>query len=542
MQKEFNLIDEPWIKVMRQDKTVSEVGLMDVITDSDEYVSLAGETKSQDMAILRLLLAIVHTVFMRYAEDGSDYEPSEDDDAYATMLDKWEAVWKNGKMPCEPFEQYFGRWRDRFWLFDDEHPFFQCNAVKDKSKPISTSKLIGSLFESDNKPRLFAERNNDGRKLSFPEAARWLLHINSFDDIAAKQPTPKKTWCSQLGLIAVKGKDLFETIMLNYVADADIENSAYESCPSWEQEQCTEFNREIAIPKDQAELLSLQSRRLYLYRENDNITGYFLSGGDYFEQTDIKLEQMTIWRDESDKKDSSAVFAPLRHDPSKKAWREFGAIAAVADKNKDDAGRGIRVPGVIKWIKAKNIKTIMVETASVVYDLRQKMSLPVIDVISDTISFHSSLLDKLNIAWISAVEEEIALCDKAASCVYKFSTELQKASGASGDKLTGENEKAQFYDRIDRPFRLWLEGLDPAGKKSVFEKKAELNEQIFTIAVILGSELVENAGTGSILGRRVINPGASKKEMLSSASAYNIYVASLRKILGIKAGDTNDRK
>ena len=547
MNQEFNLIDEPWIKVMRQDKTIVEIGLMNALTNSHEYICLAGETKSQDFAILRLLLAIMHTVFMRYNADGSDFDPT-DDDAYDTILDNWESMWKNRKMPRAPFERYFEQWRDRFWLFDDEFPFFQCNAVKDKSKPISTSKLIGSLFESANKPRLFAERNNDGRKLSFPEAARWLLHINSFDDIAAKQPTPKKTWCSQLGLIAVKGKDLFETIMLNYVADTDIENGVYESFPSWEQEQCTKFNREIAIPRDQAALLSLQSRRLYLYRENDSITGYYLSGGDYFEQTYNISEQMTLWKDVRGKKDTIPKFAPLRHDRAKKAWREFGAIAAVGTETEYN----IRVPEVIKWANKQKVKKLLsVDIAAVVHDFDHQESLPVIDGISDSLSFRSDLLDELdekNKRWRQAVIDEIAVCEGIAQKVYDLSVKLQKSSGAyednnkkSSQKIKGDNEKARFYDMIDRPFRLWLEGLDPEDKYSVPAKKEEINKQIFEIAAKLGEELVHTTGKSSIFGRISTDQKTGRKEILSSAVAYNIYIASLRKLLfNIKAGDKNE--
>ena len=95
---------------------------------------------------------------------------------------------------------------------------------------------------------------------------------------------------------------------------------------------------------------------------------------------------------------------------------------------------------------------------------------------------------------------------------------------------------------IDRPFRLWLEGLDPSDNFGIVDKKNELNQQLFTIAAKLGGELVGTVGTGSIFGRIDIDQKTGKKEILSSASAYNYYMASIRKILNIKAGDTNEQQ
>ena len=37
---------------------------------------------------------------------------------------------------------------------------------------------------------------------------------------------------------------------------------------------------------------------------------------------------------------------------------------------------------------------------------------------------------------------------------------MQKSAGASGDKLSGEDSKTQFYSMIDKPFRDWLSQLD----------------------------------------------------------------------------------
>ena len=77
MDREFDLINEPWIKVMKLDKSVHEVSLRSVFADAHEYTGLAGETRSQDFALLRLLLAVMYTVFSRYDENGGEIEPTD---------------------------------------------------------------------------------------------------------------------------------------------------------------------------------------------------------------------------------------------------------------------------------------------------------------------------------------------------------------------------------------------------------------------------------------------------------------------------------
>ena len=538
MDREFDLITEPWIKVMKPDKSIEEIGLRQALVNAKDYICLAGETKPQDFAILRLLLALMYTIFSRYDTDGSEIDPTDDD---YDPIEIWTEIWQTKKIPVAAVDKYFKEWSDRFWLFDEKYPFMQMNAVNEKSKPVSSAKLIGSLFESANKPRLFSDINSDGRKLGYSEAARWLIHLNSFDDIAAKQPTPKKTWCSKLGLIALKGGNLFETIMLNYVADYDTKNAVYKSSPFWEQEQCTEFNRLIPIPNDQAALLSLRSRSLYLCREDDVISGYYISGGDYFEEEDIPAEQMTIWRSYTEGKDTVTKFKPARHDRSKTAWQEFGAIAVFPIVSKTSNEKA-RTPGIIQWanyLKKKKLidkSPINIEIAAVVYDLGQATSLPVIDAINDSLTFHSDLLTELGSSWRNKINDEIEKCEKAAKAVYSLSIDLQTSSGASGDKLSGSDAKMQFYDRIYRPFRLWLKSIEPSSKY-YDDKCKELDDQLYFIAKKFGEELASQSGNNAIFGRYT-KPDKDKRQVTSSAVAMNYFVGKIKKIFN--KGDENN--
>lgn len=62
-EREFHLCRESWIYVMEQDYQVKEVTLIDALVNADKYRGLAGETETQNIAIIRFLLAVLHTVF-----------------------------------------------------------------------------------------------------------------------------------------------------------------------------------------------------------------------------------------------------------------------------------------------------------------------------------------------------------------------------------------------------------------------------------------------------------------------------------------------
>lgn len=525
MNREFNLLDEAWICVRAADCKVKEISLKDVFIHAHEYVDLAGETKTQDFAVLRLILAVMYTVFSRYDTEGNEITYYSEDQAF----DLWEDIWNNGRLPAMPVEKYFEKWHDRFWLFDDEFPFYQSPTVKGKpEKPIKTSKMIGTLFESDNKNRHFIDRTRNNRNLSYGEAARWLIHLICFDDRAAKAPVPKMTWVAKLGLIALRGKNLFETIMMNFNAIIDVGKACK---PAWENvNHSTEYNKLIAIPDNQAELLTIQSRQVYLCREKGMVTSYYMGGGDYFDENDVHSEQMTLWKRAREKKNSPIQYKPEVHNPERMAWREFDSIVALKE--------GDRNPGIILWIEKlvqSNIisRDYMVDLvmAAVVYDLSQPTSLPVIDLISDELTFNSCMLLSMGESWRMYVSEEISKCDEAAGAVWSLSKSLQIAAGNSESKdhkVTGGKDKQKFYQLIDHTLRNWIASIRVDDDET--EKLAEIENKILKKTIDFGHELADGISNSSIIGR------SKKGDVCSSAKAMNEFA---RKIYGIfnRAGD-----
>lgn len=338
---EFNLLTEPWVRVRLPDNAVQEVSLTDALVHAQEYMDLAGEMPTQDAAMLRLLLAVLFTVFSRVNEVGEP-EPLEDEEA---ALERWGALWELKRFPEQPIRDYLEQWKDRFWLFHPERPFWQVPEAKIGS-PFKGGKLNGEVFESENKNNMFASYAGvEKNALTYAQAARWLVFLNNYDDAAAKKkakdrPSMSPGWLGQLGLVYVKGVNLFETLMRNLMFLNDRTELWEKGRPNWElEEPRSEERTEIVCPGNYAELLTMQCRRIWLERENEKVVRYTLLGGDFFDKKNAFAEPMTLWGLRKQTKESPECYLPQKHDMEKMLWREFSSII----------GDGKHIPGVVQW-------------------------------------------------------------------------------------------------------------------------------------------------------------------------------------------------
>lgn len=497
--KRFNLLDEPWILVRKKGCEIAEVSLADALLHAHEYDALSGELPTQDTAILRLLLAVLHTVFSRVDADGNEIMIDTDNAA-----EVWSELWENGRFPEKPIRDYLDKWHERFWLFHPERPFFQANSAE-KGTWNTSSKLNGEISQSNNKIRLFSKRAGIYKEtLTFPEAARWIVYVNSFDDTSAKPkqkglPSMKIAWLGRLGLIWAVGNNLFETLMLNLILLRDGEESWKDNIPIWELTVAQEKERAIIPPPDNpAALYTLQSRRILLKRNNDYVTGYSILGGDSFDETIASTEQMTIWRPV---KDNNLPFGyqPKTHDASRQFWREFSSIAGTRNNNKQ--------PGIVKWVSfLKEREVIPEETfcrfyvASLHYDAKH---CSVEDLYSDSLTFCIGILTDAGIDCRILIENEISRCDKLADIIADFAKDLMKAAGGKPTSLC-TFAKEQYYYRIDGAFRKWMISVNPSQTQVEREDRREEWRKInLDIICELGRELAASQGQVAFIGRTV---------------------------------------
>ena len=539
----FNLLREPWIRVMKPDSSVVECSLMQTLLDSHHYLRLAGELPTQDVAVLRLLLAVLHTVFYRVDTDGEEAPLEEREDA----LDRWKSLWDAGHLPEQPIKDYLMKYEDRFWLFHPENPFYQVPDVaqvliETKREPFEVAKLNGELSESKHKKRLFPMRSGENKNsLSYAEAARWLLTKIGFDDSSIKTETGTGTgWLGQHVNLYAAGQNLFETLLLNLVLLNDGEEPWEENRPIWERPTKKAKKEKIPVPENQAELLTLQSRRTILLKNGDRVTGYYATGGDFFGDNgarDAFSEQMIQWRLGKAARNAAAPFIPVRADASKMMWMDFAQVA-ISRKG------SYHMPGIAKWIQTLKDERcitnqyVYFHSVGVAYDSKASS---ITDIISDHLDFHTALLTEAGEKWRELIEQEIARTERAARALRTLADELYLAEGgspAAGARKARADEAAQeYYASVDIPFRTWLRSIDPAqgdDQELREDKNIQWQETAYRLAVNQGKQMIRNAGESAFVGRWITDQKNDQQYHHSSAEAFGYFKASIWKCFQFK--------
>ena len=137
----------------------------------------------------------------------------------------------------------------------------------------------------------------------------------------------------------------------------------------------------------------------------------------------------------------------------------------------------------------------------------------VADVFSDSLSFHLDLLTDAGADWVEAVEAEIRLTDKVAAEILYLGMNIDKAAGGDGDAL-GKQLKEQFYDRIDVPFRRFLEAVEPQDdEEQMHERLERWHEEEWRIAYGIAGEIVSQEDrTNFIIGKTIKEKQNGKEE------------------------------
>ncbi len=548
MKSEFNLIDEPWIKVLKINYGTEEVSLHEVFENAHLFRDLDGEIVTQDAAVMRFLIAILYSVFTRRDIDGNMDEIEDEDEA----IERWQSVWELGRFPIRIIDEYLQTYHDHFWLFDEKRPFYQVKEANVGSR-MSAAKLNGIISESRNKSNMFSAREGiDKERLTYAEAARWLLHINDFDDTSGKTKEKtgvhlKRGWVGRLGFVEIIGDNLFETLMLNLTMLKDGDTSLWapieknNNCAVWEMDNPQTKQRiEIPMPGNPAALYTLQSRRTFLIKDSGYVIGFDSAGGDFFDDKNAFNEQMTTWKKVVNK--NQEWYEPVLISGSKHMWREFSTLMDVSNNT--------HCPGIIAWVKLlqhnkilKNDRLINVRSISIMHDNTSANKL--LDVVCDELSFHTEILATKGKRWMVWIESEISNCNICARIVSELAEKLQKASCYVIPKMKKRSKESgiiisvrekyaeEFYGRIDPIFREWLVGLNPKICTEAYIR--ELRKKVKQIALQLGREMVDAISNDYIRGRYGIiedDKGNLNRNYCTAPDAYNRFIYQINQIYG----------
>lgn len=519
----YNLLDEKWIQVASKD-TVEKVSIKELFAGAAKYKELAGDMKTQDFAVMRVMLAILHTVFSRFDSNGDPYEFFEVDkesflqigeleeidleDYEDALYQTWIDIWNAKEFPKVVYE-YLEKWRERFFLYDDKYPFFQVTKEVIEKDASKTENFFGKninrlISESNNKTALFSPKNESGKEyLKDDEVARWLItfqgYSGSFHERArsfSKDTSASYGWLYSLGGIYLKGKNLFETLMLNFTIGNNEKNNLLKiQKPCWEMDTVeknvdlyfhngidniaslyTLWSKEVLIDPNHSENLEFNCQMLML-PEIDNINNF--------------LEPMSIWNSDKNDKDK---FSSRKHEANQAMWRNFGLLTGTNES--------ARKPGVIEWLNrlddiSETMELGLSKQSITLCAVGMKAGgtasskIPV-DEIADTLNLKERVLvDTGDNGWIIRINKTITDTKTSIDWALKiFIKDLLEIRNMEKSDVSRYVE--QFYFRIDLSFRNWIESIDIDNDKDT--KEIEWQNVLKKAMKEYVDELVSNAG------------------------------------------------
>jgi CRISPR system Cascade subunit CasA len=158
----FNLIDGPFIPCVRADGSSAEYSLRDVLLNAHDLADLRDASPLVTVALHRLLLAILHQVY-RGPKNAAERL----------------AIRTAGRFDTDRITGYLEKWKDRFDLFCEKHPFYQ-RAGFEIEDAAGTNRLAQELA-CNNNPTLFDHTVNElAPDLSAAEAARAVVCTHAY--------------------------------------------------------------------------------------------------------------------------------------------------------------------------------------------------------------------------------------------------------------------------------------------------------------------------------------------------------------------------
>lgn len=552
----FNLLDEPWISVIVDEKGHNKlVSITDVFKHASEYKALAGDMKTQDFALLRVLLAAIHTVFSRYDIQGNsrEFDSGEDseDDFNEETMDIWREVWNSKKFPDAVFK-YLEQWHDHFYLFDDKYPFFQVLKQDIDSKKLggkSPSEISGKninrlISESNNKIAVFSPKDNvDNNKSSLtePQLARWIITLQSYAGLADKtmfgteKYKASKGWLFDLGGIEIIGANLFETLMLNCVLVGDVQSPEKKQKPCWEYSGTENIENSFyeTFIDNVSQLYTRWSRAIYI---NPDISIDKPISVSIVKLPDINhknafIEPMTVWQYNKEGKNKDK-YTPRKHRTEEAMWRSFGLLTS---QELYDGSVKNHKPGIMEWLN--EIKhdiagsSISLQAISMKDDGNATSWVPT-DEICDTLYIDEVVVtDNADDGWVYRINNEVEYTRSAIGFIYKqFLLDICEIRNRSKDDATKYSAKyiSQAYFLVDQPFREWLANIKP--KDSMNERCTQWRNTLHNILIDEAKGMLENATLRDFTGRP--SDQSEKESTKNIVTAYNVFTSRLKKLSG----------
>lgn len=520
----FNLIDEPWIPVHYNGRTPREVSIRHLLSEASEIKVVSGDIPTQAFAIQRVLLAIVR----RAIDWGSN------------PLNRWSEIWREGALPLPETDKYLDRVQHRFDLFHPETPFYQ---VADFANAAGAFKPVDLLVtDIPAGAKYFTTRAGAGaERLTFSEAARWVVHCQAFDPSGIKSGDPRDprtkggkgypigvAWGGQLGGVLFEGKNLFQTLMINTVLRGPSGTTLRPlDTPVWEQPHPSVCEREDITPRGPADLLTWQSRRIKLHRDENFVIGALVGNGDPLSSHNrYDIEFLTSWRfsEPQSKKFGETRYLPRQLDPDRSLWRGIEALLADLPSQDGKPPLGL-APGVATWIDHLVAEEFLDRSLTVrphALALRYINQSSVVGAgIDDSFQIKVALVGRASKPRLVA-NRAVQVADDAVTALAHLAGNLAEAAGGDPEEPRA-TARARAYFALDAPYRRWVSQL---GEDTDLEAHFDRwQQEVRDVVGRMGRELVNSTGEPAWKGRQV------RDRWIDSPLASDYFWRALRKAL-----------
>lgn len=548
----FNLLDEPWISVVYTDGHACDVSIVKLLQQAPQIREISGDIPQQTLPLLRLILAILYRSYSElYDFDGSDEQ----------KMVLWKSIWDQGRFDVQSIkEEYLDSVYGRFYLIDDTAPFMQVAGLQyvgDKECD-DVDELIADIPKPDK--FLFSMRAKGSIKdISFAEAARWLVFMQAYDVGGIKTPVVGNThvnkgkvyapkgdvgtgWLGAIGGTFLEGRNLFETLMLNWCligdsrrGDTPLIGDERDTAP-WEREPA---GPDIAMrdePCGVVDLLTWQSRRIRLVPDitTEKIVGVISCYGDVFAAVNKQTyEMMTAWRTSIPQQKklnlSSPPFMPRTLDSSRALWRNLEPMLKIENEN-------FR-PGVMAWVDAieeqfedaeESLPQVMIHTQSMTYGTQSSVYA---DGIDDRLDINTALLQPEapeSGEIINSIVEVVQLLEQCVDALARF---VGRVRAAAGDRSQGAptDVKEFAYAQLDGMCRQRISHFAPDCDIPLYE--SEWKQDAHRLLQQIGQRYLSDDAQGAVF-REFDDSRAKNGAHMSAAKACNIYFNVLSNLLG----------
>lgn len=530
----FDLLTQPWVRV-RRGPEVSDVSLLESFAKAHEITGLAGEVPTQDAAVLRLMLAVLHRAVDRPGE----------------VIDLWSDLWSQQTLPMDLLTDYLGEFAHRFDLLDDWAPFGQVAGLT-ASKTSGLVKVIADV--PDGEPFFTSRAGAELNRMPYAEAARWVIHIHAFDVSGIKTGAigddrvkggrgyPIGTgWAGRCGLVILEGENLRETLLLNLVLRKQ-EFDDEPDLPVWERPPLgAGVERRHPEPVGPADIMTWPSRRLLLHQGDGAVVDVLLSNGDPIHQRNRQgVETMAAFRRSPNQEKVHGVptYMPRPHDPGRALWRGLAGLlvqvqrgtSAGTDSDAELAPANVRQLAdlVMAGVLAPD-HPIRFRAVGMNYGTQDASIAAIYDdalVMAPVVTSH----DGLRATVLSAG----SVAELGVRAVGDLAANLALAAGREGEGPRVAAREDAFF-QVGREFGAWVAQLDSSS--DIDAAAAVWQRRVYDVLTPLGQRLVDDAGQAAWVGRDVRRGQATRR--IDSALAWIWFGGALRQALPLAAAPSN---